>query len=150
MITDEIKAKVFAQYLGQKVKCVSREDDIPEVTDFIVNIFKDELIGVGNYEFYFNEDDIKLLLKPLSSITDEDAIEVTKILDISYSKTGEQEYYDLAGFVDYIENEFFNEKIYSVKSIIILTQFLQSKGYDLPNYLLDGKTLFESGLAIYE
>src|SRR3990167_4382186 len=149
MITDEIKAKVFAQYLGQKVKCVSREDDIPEVTDFIVNIFKDELIGVGNYEFYFNEDDIKLLLKPLSSITDEDAIEVTKILDISYSKTGEQEYYDLAGFVDYIENEFFNEKIYSVKSIIILTQFLQSKGYDLPNYLLDGKTLFESGLAIY-
>ena len=29
-------------------------------------------------------------------------------------------------------------------------QFLQSKGYDMPNYHLRNKTLFESGLAIYK
>jgi hypothetical protein len=29
-------------------------------------------------------------------------------------------------------------------------QYLISKGYDLPNYLLGGKTLHECGLCIYE
>lgn len=32
----------------------------------------------------------------------------------------------------------------------IAFQFLQSKGYDLPNWYLGGKTLYEAGLCIYE
>ena len=70
MNTPENKAKFFAQYWGQKVLSVT-------------------CLGVERYNtyvnaqhiHYFEYNDSYLLLTPLSSITDEDAIEVCRIRD---------------------------------------------------------------------
>lgn len=79
----------------------------------------------------------KLLLKPLSSITDEDAIEVAKMSSVDVSRLGHE----------YVVN--FGKRIAnSINLSWQIYSYLQSHGYDLPNYLLGGKTLIEAGLAI--
>ena len=125
-ITKEIKAKVFAQYLGQYVNsskgiCVLRDMDFIDSLDWIQ-------------------------LKPLSVITDEHAKELAELkgnenpLYIIASFRGQPEY--KKGPDQRIINWFLEQtKFY---------QFLQSKGYDLPNFYLGGKTLQEAGLATYE
>jgi len=67
--TKENKGKFFAQYFGQKVLCSGSNDVIFEVIGMDL---KDDL----------NESDY-LQLTPLSQITDEDAIEVAEIINIS-------------------------------------------------------------------
>src|SRR5688572_48999 len=109
-ITNEVKAKVFAQYLGQKVVVdaskrhsgTGKNCDLkaaPGIFDSINrNIDIDQWCGVtydleGGLYFYdcFDQlkrshadfhktDDVKLILRPLSAITDEDAIEVVKMM----------------------------------------------------------------------
>lgn len=129
-ITNETKAKVFAQYLGH-------------------NIYWQAIIGTLNAHNLVGAsspiEDARLLLKPLSAISDEDALDVAKFL--WPNNTEYQKAYDGKYYVDNLFNEDF--EMYSPNSITIY-QILQSKGYDLPNYLLGGKTLHEAGLAIYE
>lgn len=86
----------------------------------------------------------KLILKPLSAITDEDAIEVAKIYF-----DDEKELLPPDG-VWIIEEIIIKNKTCKYKRAILIYQYLQSKGYDLPNFHLEGKTLHEVGLAIYE
>jgi len=128
-ITNEIKAKVFAQYLGQYVICDSEYHG------------KKELNGRS----LFGLPPCKIILKPLSAITDEDAIEVAQLI--------------MGGFEALKNGKAFIKQIDKRESMVLhfhplntfqAFQFLQSKGYDLPNYLLGGKTLNEVGLAIYE
>lgn len=106
---------------------------------------------------------IKLQLKPLSAITDEDAIEVAKMEGFVFYHIFRS---NVSPFVLQIKNEknrFLSiaenwenchsdsddgESGYMLNTNVY--QYLQSKGYDLPQYLLGGKTLHESGLAIYE
>ena len=154
-ITNEIKAKLFAQYLGQNCYRVGTPDEI--------------LLGVSTTTLSYADGDEhkisaphKLILKPLSSITDEDAIDVCR-LEGCWSK-GEvnsllkdsKEVLVSSGkhFILNLELDF--KGVYKGSSrtsgadAIQVYQYLQSKGYDLPNYLLGGKTLKEVGLAIYE
>lgn len=135
-ITNEIKTKVFAQYLGQQFQTKLNDDSVKNYTLDITEMFK-----------FYNSigfDNVKLILKPLSSITDEDAIEISKMFltdgnslqsKIEFGK-GVAYHYELGSY-------------YTNRPIEIY-QFLQSKGYDLSQYLLGNKTLFECGLAIYE
>ena len=51
---------------------------------------------------------------------------------------------------DYFEGYNPTEEIITGNVWLSIHQFLQSKGYDLPNYLLGSKTLKECNLAIYE
>lgn len=130
-ITAEIKAKVFAQYLGQKYTDETAEE--PEITT--VN---GETITC--FELYPKAmDTAKLILKPLSAISDEDAIEVCNMLETVNPQF----------FLDSLNGKGGVYRKHTVDSILTY-QFLQSKGYDLPHYLLDGKTLHEAGLAVYE
>lgn len=131
-ISKETKAKVFAQYLGQ----------ITTYQNFCLDpsVLHDVLIGR----------DIKLLLTPLSKITDEDAIEVVKIMD-----PNAKDIYLSNGTIHW-EYEFVGEMFESaieIGSIPLATpfascQYLQSRGYDLPNYHLNGQTLIEANLAL--
>lgn len=80
--TLEMKAKFFALYIGQKVML----DNI-EKSNYPMKIvgFMDEKNVQVEYEagltsYYKTNETVSLLLKPLESITDEDAIEVAKIL----------------------------------------------------------------------
>ena len=131
-ITNEIKAKVFAQYFGQEYK----SESLDKLWGIEKRIFNDggalNLITKSNIK-----SDLILVLKPLSAITDKDAIEIAKISGFNYRIETEQ--FELSG------------ALYSdFHDIPMAYQHLQSKGYDLPNYLLNGKTLQEVGLAIYE
>lgn len=83
----------------------------------------------------YNPQWIKLVLKPLSKITDNDALEVGKMFRCCSSA------------------EIVREHFIKYPDCVIpyqIYQYLQSKGYDLPHYLLGGKTLHKANLAIYK
>lgn len=135
-ITNEIKAKVFAPYVGSECeyKWWNREDEI----------FKGKIIP-KIFESLYNNDGVITYcvakLKPLNAITDEDAIELTKILFWKYQ--------DAKNGRSIITNLDLCNDLLTGFEMFTICQFLQSRGYDLPNFHLSGKTLFECGLCIY-
>lgn len=135
-ITNDIKAKVFAQYLGHRI-----------------------WFSVGNYEVKFQwgfidnyvaeKSNYKLILKPLSALTNDDAIEAAGVIGgVSHLSKEAQTAQLIQLFSS--PNFFVNQTNISGYKWFQCCQYLQSRGYDLPQYLLDGKTLQEVGLAIYE
>lgn len=162
-ITDELRAKVLAQYLGQKFKALNDIDEeyfnCKQGDLFILKLINYGSLQIqasddceswnlgfetdGSYMCdWFDTKDFKLLLKPLSAITDVDVIEVAKELGLGHFK-------DTEGFIKAMK-EGENLKVGKMLKNVFAYQYLQSKGYDLPNYYLNGKTLQEVGLAIYE
>lgn len=138
-ITNEVKLKVALQYYDSCniLLCYNIENNP------VIERFSGKNADLELFEPDFENKRDLLILKPLSSITDEDAIEVAKYWyspvtyivsnrDLAIKKTKE-----------YLENP-------EVMLPLGAGQFLQSLGYDLPQYLLGGKTLKEAGLAIYE
>lgn len=131
-ITNQIKAKIFAQYLFSDYK--DHNNQIYELTPSSISRF---LSGAIN---------ITLLIKPLSLITDKDAVALHGIM---YPDSLHFEDYEkISNITEWIINN--NTDVVKFRHSINGYQYLQSKGYDLPQYLLDGKTLKETGLAIYE
>ena len=160
-ITNEIKAKVFAQYLGHRVELDNGGSKVTKTLCAVGGI-NDEAeyikLRVGNFAHavFVKENSFKLILKPLSAITDEDAIDIAVLAGmvrpmnrfefvisrhINYTKRILSEYFE--GYKP-------TEEIITGNVWLSIYQFLQSKGYDTPQYLLGGKTLAQSGLAIYE
>lgn len=159
-LTKEIKLKVFAQYLGQQIRltegldrkliAVGGIDDEPYITM--------RLGKAGAGQFVHSEllqgSSEKLILKQLSDITDEHAIDCINIL----LGTKDSMYEDWDGNIQrrwlvQIKHELRDNlgstmRIAGFKSVYSLTQYLQSKGYDIPNYFLEGKTLTECGMAV--
>lgn len=148
-ISNDIIAKVFAQYLGQKI---NENNSTFYDTMVSVDLFN-ESICTSNYITYkLNE--VKLVLKPLSSITDEHIIWVhdtehnfheQRKLRPDWAKTVTP---PLKEMKDMISNEFGYTGGYLSDSAV--HQYLISKGYDVPLMLLGWKTLEQSGLAKYE
>lgn len=156
MITKEIKSKVLYPYTNG-TKWILTKDSYWDDSDpkynmghghkdkgfkFIVTPFttpNDFRYG-NNYSNWFEKliNVAKPILKPLSYITDEHANEIVTLM---------------GGFPYRMESKLFEVKgmdslyMYEVSGV---TQHLQSNGYDLPHYLLGGKTLKEAGLAVYE
>lgn len=126
-ITDEIKAKVFFQYIGQMT--------IWEYNGRMWHI-RIGLLNIHNVKDHI--DDKKIVLKPLSAITDEESLEVANIVQPTGGLTAE----DGKAIVS-------NLAKFELSVCCMIVQYLQLKGYDLPQYLLGGKTLEEVGLAIY-
>lgn len=128
-ITDKIKAKVFGQYLGQVAEWKNTE---------YTNKYETEVMW-DNLEFFIGNKAL-LRLKPLSEISDSEAVEVAKMQVMPFIPYSETKKYLLDK----------NILKYSYMMNINQYQYLQEIGYDLPNYLLGGKTLQECGLATYE
>ena len=122
-ITNEIKFKVALQYYGHKLLLCYNIEGNPVIRTF-------DSIHIDYYAPDAGNKRDLLILKPLSSITDEDV----KVIGFSNS----DEFLGLSSI---------NEKYIGKLSDF---QYLQSKGYDLPQYELNNKTLKEAGLAIYE
>jgi hypothetical protein len=145
-ISNEIITKVRCQYIGQPFKMILNSGD-----------FKTELLNIGMLTLLNNED--KLILKPISEITDEDAIECAILEGLVNAKVSQRgdggiilkdDSYDLLlSFDCEVWLYKYGLKTHTDRSFLIY-QYLISKGYDLPNYLLGGKKLQECGLAIYE
>ena len=137
-ITNEIKAKVFAQYLGCDLKTQTGKVQLVGIhVDNFKRVF-DAVVLNGNVTHKSEIEGVKLILKPLSDITDEDAVEVAKML------WGNK----MPNLIETIKHQLFTYSVSDVPARCY--QLLQSKGYDMPQYLLGGKTLHEAGLAIYE
>lgn len=150
-ISNEIKAKVFAQYLGQPMKCVTG------VFHANSNSMKDGVmimslsVMADCYEGTFKWSDFVLILKPLRDVSDEDAIEVAKIFEPNANDNNIKSALQFKNGIAEIFNGVYEKfDLICPNASAMAYQFLQSKGYDLPQYLLGGKTLKESGLAIYE
>lgn len=159
--TSEIISRVFAQYIGANVKVENK--------DYLSGGYTGKILGVCTVQGLLVEHPqgsdghepvkcCKLILKPLSAITDEDAIEVTKI-EIS-REDFEYESWENPQGLKVIKSFPKGERGSSWYKILCIggttdlklesCQYLISKGYDMTQYLLGGKTLEKSGLAIYE
>jgi hypothetical protein len=146
-ISNEIKAKVFACYLGQKVRFY--DADYNQGDDHVLDTIQRSGCGNTNMrEFDFISSDIYLVLRPLSAITDEDAIEVALRMNFH---NDEAAHYG-KNFVKRAFNDLTRVGFeFHPMSCVLSYQFLQShRGYDLPMWILGGKTLKEAGLAVYE
>ena len=165
-ISNETKAKVIAQYIGQGF--VDKYEAYPK--------YKYVLIGVCKSEYQVDSENVWLALsngneftvegirftsiRPLSAITDEEAIEVAKIFGFEnpfiYKRI-----YDSRIYISNGKNKLsiwndgeilFDEQPggYGTPLYLLAYQYLQSIGIDLPQFLLGGKTLKEAGLALYQ
>ncbi len=135
-ISNEVKAKVFASYWGQKVYG-DLQDDNEQANYGIVDMDFD------NFEFCVAEN-MRLVLRSLANITDEDAIEVAKLAGYMQNRTrlasiGKSVALNLAGKLGHEWRYVNTWAIY---------QYLQSKGYSLPSWYLGGKTPIEAGIAV--
>ena len=141
-IPNEIKLKVALQYYGcDFLSCYNIENN-PVIQPFVRPNTDPDL-----YEPDFENKRDLLILKPLSAITDEDGIKTLKILYPHIEKEAN------IGEIRYLFKEFtyLEGKVYcNPEKTIQVYQCLQNLGYDLPHYLLEGKTLHEAGLAIYK
>lgn len=159
--SNDIIAKVFSPYLGHRL---SAELIYKGFTcELVINNFTTSMAN-GMTIATAIQNNAKLILKPLSSITNEDAIEVGKILFGKEYSEGDVSRNEDSVYVKVLKpNTTINQNVninfngemgnmngYSLHNVLQAYQYLISKGYDLPHILLDGKTLFKSGLAIYE
>ena len=127
--TLENKAKYFAQYWGQDVikNCTALFDT------FGLDSVLQSTYTISNSSY--------LELKPLSSITDEDAMDVSKIkgwIDILNEKVNIE-----ATKRWLLENDFLPENFFLKFSYIL--DYLRSKGYALPFMGLSVEQLIEYG-----
>ncbi len=152
-ISNEIKAKVLAGYLGCKV-----QDEFNDKVGILEAIFlNNNVIVKHNVRHNLHFDEIKLLLKPLQDISDEDTKIVCEIagydenegLNIDFIGGLWRRWIDL-NEMKIVDNCYSYDHVmdFPLPNTIKICQFLQSKGYDLPQYLLGGKTLIEAGLAV--
>lgn len=132
-VTNEIKAKVFAQYFN----CMYSGDGY----EMCLTGERIDNVQCG--------EQAKLILKSLSEIKDEDAIEASSIIGSASHLSTESQVKQLRDLFS-SPNFWVNQTNISGYKWFNCCQFLQSKGYDLPNFLLGGKTLHECNLAIYK
>lgn len=115
------KARFFAQYWGQKIAMYKTDQAIK--------------LTIGHPSVLMTDIDCIELI-PLSNISDEDAVEVARIIHAWVSNNYESAYYDIPGFVEYLKEVFIEGfgsiGISGISNYIKAYQYLQSKGYLLP------------------
>lgn len=134
--TLENKAKIFAQYFGQKILYIL-DEDYPKLNN-IPHLIE----GLSLYNILdnrFNPHSYYIELKLLSSISDEDAIELwDKLYPKSNRANAEKIYAVFSSIVkDYNDYSFFECQI--------IIDFLRSKGYALPYMGLSVEQQIEYG-----
>lgn len=167
-LTNEIKAKLFAMYIGQEVITMTRQTQGEgKPSKYLKGILKEVDLGMGDnfmgvlleneddpcHYKYYSSDEAKLLLKPISDITDEDAVHVAWMLKMIETKTEANRPRAIKSG-KYITNRLFekygiekaDQDNIEISRFISCTQFLVSEGYDVPQYLLGGY-MIKSGLA---
>lgn len=157
-ITPETIKKVMLQYHGQKVMFGFEGNKKKGILTgncdpFGMQVFdlQNALIPYHNVDMSKERGLLQLILKPLSQISDEDAIEVAKMFygyNEQYYPKGDYEANQL--IIEDAKAILFKDAQDIIGKFYMCIGFLQSKGYDLPHYLLNGKTLHESNLAVYE
>lgn len=141
-LTTEQKARVFAQYIGQPVQLISSGEKENVIGFWNTN----ELMLSGGFTPIA---DVRIILKSLSAITDEDAIEVAKLWAI-WADCAD----DLRGFViDRVKWVMFSGNKPQGDMPWIVREYLIQKGYALPLFIApdhpcNGMDAIQLGLAI--
>ena len=114
-----------------------------------INFKEQELMLIrdgGSHGYWSNVSDCHLLLKPLSEISDDDAVEVAKIANIGKYEAKEfigcgKDNLKTIGY--YIVGEFINSTYSELRMhtdmYIDIIDYLRKKGYDMDNYLNTNK-----------
>lgn len=148
MIPQGIKEKIFALYLGQKMDS--------SLSGTVIN-------GAWIQRLQEGELDASILVKPLSQITDEDAIYIGKLYDskkkplLKRSKEGDKvciKWYGEKDVITIVDNfwecEFWNGLYYDDEEHQLLSieyiDYLRSKGYALPAYGYSVEELVKEGI----
>ena len=126
--TLENKAKFFAQYWGQ----------------YVLYFTSDFLRKIDNLTLDSVENDDYLELKPLSQISDEDAIEVSKIFGLGHLSGAIKELI-LSIFRTSINDSGTTSSTNGIKNWLHVFDYLRSKGYALPWMDLSVEDLVEYG-----
>ncbi len=127
----EIKIIIFAQYWMQKIG----------ITKFTHRL-QINRSNIGNID--------KISVKPLSAITDEDAIEVTKIAYKGRWDLPPDEKQLLVLGKQAVRDLFFNHGSFPMSHNFFIFQYLQSKGYALPYLNYSVEELVEAGVYLLE
>jgi len=164
-ITNEQVARVFAMYLGCEIRYGENEE-----ASTLESIATSGLIGDENRdergEGWYDQSDCKLLLTPLHAISDEDAIEVSKLFWRGSATNEERKYLGRMAVGFHFENYSWdyengfdtakNRKRISEIGFIAATriyQYLIQKSYAVPLFFEpghpdNGKDAIQLGLAI--
>lgn len=149
--TLENKAKFFAHYLNQQV---FYQDRIGNIVSFYLSCgnftkqvwivsLEDENFEKNELSCNANINECQLILKPLSQISDEDAIHGLKLI-ISSRNSSAFDYCKSQNYsIEQMVNYFNRHLVYDFK--LILTDYLRSKGYVLPYMDLSVEDLVEYG-----
>lgn len=138
-LTNEMRDRIFSLYIGCDIKHSDGS--------------KSQLVGLSPYEGlaqvlnnsgddWWNYHDDKIILKPLSSISDENIIEIAELAGIESGSTQQlikEVKQWLFGYNDGIDTDSDNKSNY-----LKVADFLRSKSYALP-YM--GQDLFTLGIA---
>lgn len=150
-MSKEDRARVFALYLGCDLDLGDNEH-----TATLAGVGMDDFTSIehstGSYgEHSIHDQSTKLILKDLSEISDEDAVEVAKILKVSYSNNPESDAcFDITGLAYFLQELFeTGSDVMSVTGdkFLLLSDYLRSKSYMLP---YKGQDLFTTGIAVKE
>ena len=152
----EIISKIFSAYISQKIQLhetrfsEAQEDTIFTLCSVSKNRFQVEETKLWyDFEAYHDGESIdKLILKSTDEIADEDALEVaTKICGWGYL-TVESMIFQVR---EELLKGFYNRQTnLPGRAWFEIYQFLQLKGYDVPQYLLKRKNMKEALMAIYK
>jgi len=117
--TKENKGKFFAQYWGQQVLCFEgRAYSHKGMT--VGRTIKPE---IGTYY---------IELKPLSAITDEDAVEILKICEFTLGNLQDDDFRFMSDVKNWVESVFSFTHNYTTSNCLWASDFLRSRGYALP------------------
>lgn len=154
---DEIKTKLFSEYMGCKISLdKSRFSEEEKDTFFTLSGVGLNTFQVKETRLWYNFETMydgalidKLVLKPMTKLHIDDAYKVAMILGEYRGDSFSVETICKTIIEIIAGTHFLAEDVKHLK-FLMACQYLQSKGYDLPHYLLEGKNLKEAGLAIYE
>ena len=142
----DVKRKVFSQYVGQSMKVImnSGKAEICECNVSTISLL--------------NPEDV-LILRPLIDITDDEAIEMAKmfgnikrdalVLNRPTDLLNDDIHFAVQVYCKVPYASYETPKYWRDGYGVFAYQWLQSKGFDLPHYLLGEKTLYQSGLCEY-
>lgn len=140
-LTPQQILRVFALYIGAQAVYTNTSGYSIERN---VDSHTISRIEAGRHELY------KLILRQLSAITDEDAVQVARILDIEPELLGDKDSF-VEAFFD--QSPGFMIDAYRGAAYFWVAQYLIQRGYSVPVFIEsghpdNGKTAIELGLAV--
>lgn len=150
-LTAEESARVFAMYFGEEIQYARHDEgsieprQVGRVLDAQCLLTLLELSDISGVENHITS--VRLLLRPLSALSDEDAVEVARILCFRGDNVPAQ-VRDL-----FTQQDSWLRKNTDCFKFLSAAQHLIAQGYDLPLFITpghpdNGKTAIEIGLAI--